>query len=68
MITELERMTYSKTPTGEIVYKTLTQRGGKRGEDHFTSALLCAMTSYYMVNDYNLFAVEKKKLMMASWW
>jgi hypothetical protein len=68
MITELERMTYSKSPTGEITYKTLTQRGGKRGDDHFTAALLCAMTSYYMVNDYSLFATEKKRLMRASWW
>jgi len=68
MITELERMTYTKTPTGDIVYKTLTQRGGKRGEDHFTSALLCAITSYYMIHDYNLFVTEKKRLIMARWW
>lgn len=48
MIVELERMTYSKTPAGDIVYKTLTDRGGKRGEDHFTSALLCASLAYYI--------------------
>ena len=52
MITELERMTYTKTPTGDIVYKTLTQRGGKSGEDHFTSALLCGGMAYYLYNDY----------------
>jgi hypothetical protein len=49
MITELERMTYTKTQTGEVVYKTLTPKGGKRGEDHNTSALLCAVLSYYVL-------------------
>jgi len=67
MITELERMTYSKTPTGEIVYKTLTVHGGKRGEDHFTSALLCATTAYYLNNEFVLGKREKKRLMLPSW-
>jgi hypothetical protein len=67
MITELERMTYSKTPTGEIVYKTLTERGGKKGEDHFTSALLCASLAYYMNNELLDFRAKQKKLIGAHW-
>lgn len=67
MITELERMTYSKTPTGDIVYKTLTERGGKKGEDHFTSALLCASLGYYLNNELLDFKSKIKKLVSPSW-
>jgi hypothetical protein len=67
-ITELERMTYSKNPTtGDISYKTLTLRGGKRGEDHFTAALLCAVGSYYITNEFSVSKTEKKRLMRAMW-
>jgi hypothetical protein len=67
MITELERMTYSKTPTGDIVYRTLTVRGGKKGEDHFTSALLCASLAYYLNNEFILNRPEIKKLAKPHW-
>lgn len=67
MITELERMTYTKTPSGDIVYRTLTQRGGKRGEDHFTAALLCAMMGYYLKTDFVSFRPERKKLASPGW-
>jgi hypothetical protein len=67
MVTELERMTYTKNPTtGDIVYKTLTERGGKRGEDHFTSALLCAIGAYHMTTEFSM-AVPKIKLLAARW-
>lgn len=66
MISELERMTYSKSVTGDITYKTLTDRGGKRGEDHFTSALLCLVGAYHITNGLG-FKVEKKKLLQPSW-
>jgi hypothetical protein len=67
MITELERMTYSKTPTGDIVYKTLTERGGKRGEDHFSSALLCATLAYYLTKENLDFTTKVKRLARPSW-
>ena len=67
MITELERMTYTKTPSGEIVYRTLTLRGGKKGEDHFTSALLCGVLAYYLNNDYIMNKPKSKKLIGFSW-
>lgn len=68
MIIELERMTYSKNSvTGEISYKTLTIKGGKRGEDHFTSALLCATGAYYIVNEFSSQKPKKKVLMTARW-
>lgn len=66
MITELERMTYTKNPSGDIVYKTLTERGGKRGEDHFTSALLCGVGAYHMTTEFSL-AVPKVRLIKAIW-
>jgi hypothetical protein len=67
MVTELERMTYTKTPTGEIVYRTLTQKGGKKGEDHFTSALLCASMAYYLKNDYMAYKPQKRALAKPGW-
>ncbi len=67
IVSELERMTYSKGPTGEISYKTLTHKGGKRGEDHFTSALLCASVAYYFENE-NLFDNKKHTKLFSPRW
>jgi len=66
-VVELERMTYSKTPTGEVVYRTLTERGGKKGEDHFTSALLCASLAYYLEFGGLEFRPQKRKLAKPHW-
>jgi len=59
-------MTYTKNPNGDISYKTLTERGGKRGEDHFTSALLCGVAAFYFAREYSL-ARPKQRLIMSSW-
>jgi hypothetical protein len=67
MISELERMTYTKTPTGEITYRTMTTKGGKRGEDHFTSALLCATLAFYLNTDFSFRKVTRPKLLGFSW-
>lgn len=67
MVVELERMTYTKTVSGEIAYRTLTTKGGKKGEDHFTSALLCAVSSYYIMNEFAFSRQEKKKLVRSGW-
>jgi hypothetical protein len=66
-ITELERMTFTKTQQGEIVYRTLTDKGGKRGEDHFTAALLCATMAYYLTYESLTFGAKKTKLYKGSW-
>lgn len=66
MITELERMTYTKSPNGDIVYKTITERGGKRGEDHFTSALLCGVGAFHMTREFSNKA-PRVKLLRSRW-
>jgi hypothetical protein len=66
-ITELERMTYMKSASGDISYRTLTIRGGKRGEDHFTAALLCASLAYYLENELLNFKRQSKILAGTSW-
>lgn len=66
-VTELERMTYTKTLSGDIVYRTLTERGGKSGADHFTSALLCAMLAWHRENEYIDYTHKKRKLFGARW-
>lgn len=67
MISELERMTYSKTPLGDIVYKTLTPKGGQKGEDHFTSALLCGILAYHQQNESLNFQRKVTRLARPSW-
>lgn len=66
MIVELERMTYTKNPNGDISYKTMTERGGSRGEDHFTSALLCGVAAYYFTKEFSL-SRPKPKLTRSFW-
>jgi len=68
MVTELERMTYTRTLNGDIVYRTLTERGGKRGEDHFSSALLCGVLAYYLQNETLNFKPTKVKLAKSQWY
>jgi hypothetical protein len=67
LVTELERMTYTKSVNGEISYRTLTSQGGKKGEDHFTSAMLCMVMAYYLNNEFILQNARKKKLIGFSW-
>ncbi len=67
LVTELERMTYSKTTSGEIIYKTLTERGGKSGEDHFTQALLCGAMAYYLTRGNLDFQPKRIKLASPHW-
>jgi hypothetical protein len=66
-ITELERMTYTKNPmSGELVYRTLTPKGGQKGDDHFTAALLCATLAYYMESE-SMIRPKSVKLASPSW-
>lgn len=67
MVSELERMTYSRTISGDIVYTTLTERGGKKGEDHFTAALLCGVLAYYLQMEMLNFKPAVKKLAKPEW-
>lgn len=60
-------MTYTKTPSGDIVYRTITVKGGKGGEDHMTSALLCGILAYYLQNEFLFSRQPKKKLMVPRW-
>lgn len=66
-VAELERTTYSKTPSGEIVYRTLTPRGGSRGDDHHTAALLCAMVGQYIMKDAINNKPKAKRLFTPKW-
>jgi len=67
LVTELERMTYTKTALGEVIYKTLTPKGGKRGEDHNTAAMLCASVAYFMLIEGQLFSKPQKPLAKSRW-
>jgi hypothetical protein len=67
MITELERMTYVKNPSGDISYRTLTQRGGQRGDDHFTAALLCATLTHHLENEMILPGKRNVRLYTPRW-
>lgn len=64
-ISELERMTHTKTANGNDVYRTLGIAGGQMGEDHFTSAMLCALMAYYKTVEMEEINPSKKKLYVA---
>jgi len=66
-ISELERTTYTKNPSGEIVYRTLTPKGGQRGDDHHTTALLCAMIAQYQLKDAITRQQKKPRLYTPTW-
>lgn len=66
LISELERMVYVKTPSGNRVYRTMTPKGGKKGDDHFTSAMLCLFMAWYLKNE-TLLKPEKPKLFAGLW-
>lgn len=69
LISELERTTYHRTPTGEFVFKTVTPRGGLRhGEDHNVAALLCATLAQYLREDASQYMLQKRyKLYQPRW-
>jgi hypothetical protein len=67
LVVELERMTYTKNPSGDVVYRTLTPGGGQRGEDHNTSAMLCAVMAYFTKTEHRTFMRAKKPLMKPRW-
>jgi len=67
MVSELERMTYTKNPNGDIAYRTLTMKGGKKGEDHATAALLCGVMAYYLNTEFLVTQPKRKKLFGAMW-
>jgi len=69
VIGELERTTYSKTPSGELVFKTLTLRGGTRhGEDHNLAALLCFIVGHYMTEEFEDYSWRKHKGLYRPRW
>lgn len=67
LISELERMVYIKLPSGNKVYRTVTPKGGQKGDDHFTSALLCASMAWYLHND-SILRTPKQKLLISAGW
>lgn len=68
VISELERTTYLKTASGELVFRTVTPRGGLRhGGDHNVSALLCATLAHYLVTEVGVPTTKKVKLYKPTW-
>jgi hypothetical protein len=47
VIIELERTMYTRSPAGNIIYKTLTELGGQRGDDHNVASLLAFMLGWH---------------------
>lgn len=66
-ITELERTTYLKTASGRKVFRTYTERGGLRGDDHNLSALLSAFMAWYLSYESLTGYTKRPKLFSARW-
>jgi hypothetical protein len=67
VITELERTVYSRSPSGNIIYRTLTERGGKQGDDHNLASLISFMLAWYEKYDAHNYKRRRKKLRKAMW-
>ena len=52
-ISDLERFSYTKTPSGNIVYYVISSdsRGKRTGKDHFISAMLCFAYGLYITRN-----------------
>lgn len=67
VITELERTVYTRTASGNIVYKTLSDRGGKHGDDHNLASLISFVLGWYYKFDSNFCRQPSKKLWQPRW-
>jgi len=69
LINELERTTYRRGPSGDLIYRTITPQGGLRhGEDHNTSALLCFTLGLYLTDEASRFLWKQRvKLYRPRW-
>lgn len=62
VITELERTVYSRSPSGNIIYRTMTERGGKFGDDHNVAAMLAFTLAWFEKYDSQFLRRKRKKL------
>jgi len=67
LITELERITYHKTTSGNVVYKAMTAGGSDRGADHNFSALLTFAMVIFEKLEGALKKTQKVKLYRHRW-
>lgn len=67
MIIELERTVYSRGPSGRLIYRTMTARGGKSGDDHNVAALLSFMLAHFYKYEQDGFSMNKKRLWSSRW-
>jgi len=67
LIVELERITYHKTPAGNVVYKSMTPGGSDRGADHNFSALLTFAMVVFEKLGQTIRRNEQVKLIRSRW-
>jgi len=67
LLTELERITYYRTATGNPVYKAVTPLGSDRGDDHNFAALLTFVMVLFEKYDSLEFRPSKPKLLRSRW-
>lgn len=67
LISELERVTYTTTVTGQVVYKVMTEAGSDRGFDHNFSALLTFSMVLFEKIDPNDLHPKAPKLFNSRW-
>jgi hypothetical protein len=67
LISELEKVVYFRTATGQVQYKVMTDRGSDRGDDHNFAALLCfAMVLFERYENLG-YSNVRKKLFKTRW-
>jgi len=69
VISELERTIYKRGASGDLIFHTITVRGGTRhGEDHNTAALLCAVLGLYITNEMSQYSWQKRVRLYRPRW
>ncbi len=67
LITELERVTYHRTPSGNVIYKAMTPGGSDRGSDHNFAALLCFAMVLFEKFELHDLRPKKPRLFRSRW-
>jgi len=68
LISELQRVEGTRTPSGNTVYRVRTPGGSLRGEDHRLASFLCFSYAIYMKEDYKESKPKPTKLWSGARW
>lgn len=67
LLSELERVVSTRTPSGNTVYRVRTIGGSLRGEDHIFASMICFSYALYLRNEQSKKQEKRVKLFVSRW-